>query len=767
MTTVIASDSCYGRELPHQQTTRYVNGRTSGTSSTRKLSTSYVFIFQSFVPVRSIAVKMPRPQQVYGKRSRANYDPFAIFASPQRPQYGKKHDEIDVLVDQVGELQLYQKAGEGRAPVADRTALGERSPNAGLAKRQARGEKKNKRPARQKVLEKDDGDQNREEFENNENTLEKINVAESCATVVSNRDTAEPEPHAKAPQHSDEHQETCEAEKQLLQQEEQSVETSDAPEIPLEPDEVLPTSTSSDQPSAYTHHTRDLLNLSAHGLTAFNSWSQQISTHFDLTKIAEASFGEVYRLSLLSQLPGFSRADESVFKVIALTPPEETLPKGKKDRKATLKKAEAMSKPEDVASEVKLLQRMSSIPGFTNFRDVRILQGRPGEPFVQAFKAFNQAQKAKKKDLSIFPDPGKKGSYNDDQLWAVIEMQDAGTDLEKLIENGECTAIWNVWDIFWQVVLTLAKGEEGAEFEHRDLHLGNICVRPAPYPTLSADSPPALESGKAQIDTKKKLGFTDLETTIIDYTISRCLLRSEQEGNDEGIAYHDLSQDPSVFEGDSTEEYQYDIYRYMRGAALYSDPYWEPSCPEATTAKDSSTSWRSYTPITNLIWLHFILYKLLEQLDWPSATKAPPRKKKPADYAIWKRANDLEHKLLRTQELLDPEVICQGDLTSCTDLVALALGEGWLDEADIVGMSGGGGVEEDEGLHEAEGAACGEQAGEQEFLISRDREQEPGLPSSDLASSFTHLQINVATMEERGLEAAKREAKASRKLRRR
>ncbi|KAI7474018.1 hypothetical protein KC357_g5377 [Hortaea werneckii] len=723
---------------------------------------------------------MPRAQQVYGKRSRANYDPFAIFASPQRPHYGKKQDEIDVLVDQVGELQLYQKAREGRWPVAERTALGERSPNAGLAKREARGEKKCKRPARRKVFEEDGAGQELAELGNKESVVEEVKAAESCATVVSNRDAGEPEPHTIAPQEVDSPQETGEAERPPLQQEEQSIETVDVVETPLEPvvkgiPPSLPASRSSDETDAYTHHTCELLDLSAHGLTSFTYWSQQISTHFHLTKIAEASFGEVYRLSLLSQLPGFSRADESVFKVIALTPPEMTLPKGKKDRKAALKKAEAMSKPADVASEVKLLQRMSSIPGFTNFRDVRILQGRPGEPFVEAFKAFNQAQKAKKKDLSIFPDPGKKASYSDDQLWAVIEMQDAGTDLEKLIENGECTAIWNVWDIFWQVVLTLAKGEEGAEFEHRDLHLGNICVRPAPCAASSPNPALAVESGKTQFDTKKKLGFTDLETTIIDYTISRCLLRSETDEDDKGIAYHDLSQDPSVFEGDSTEEYQYDIYRYMRGAALYSDPYWEPPYAETNTDASSTTSqhsneqhqptsWRSYTPITNLVWLHFILYKLLEQLEWPSATKAPPRKKKPADYAVWKRANDLEHKLLRTQELLDPDVICQGDLTSCADLVALALGEGWLDEADIVGAGAGGGVEEDEVFCEKE---VGEEAEEQGLLVQRSKEEGPAHPSSDLASSFAHLQINVATMEERGLEAAEREAKASRKLRRR
>ena len=81
-----------------------------------------------------------------------------------------------------------------------------------------------------------------------------------------------------------------------------------------------------------------------------------------------------------------------------------------------------------------------------------------------------------------------------------------------------------------------------------------------------------------------------------------------------------------------------------------------------------------------------------------------------------------------------------------------------------MGAGAGGGVEEDEVFCEKE---VGEEAEEQGLLVQRSKEEGPAHPSSDLASSFTHLQINVATMEERGLEAAEREAKASRKLRRR
>lgn len=433
---------------------------------------------------------------------------------------------------------------------------------------------------------------------------------------------------------------------------------------------------------AYTIHCSSLLSLSSHGITNFTEWSNQISAHFSITKIAEASFGEVYRLSLLEDLSSFSRTDESVLKVIALKSPKSALPPAsrKKEHAAALKKAEAMSKVEDVANEVKLLQRMSTMPGFTNFRDVRIMQGRPPQPFIKAFRDFNAEQKAHKKETSVFPDPAKKASYPDDQLWAVIEMQDAGVDLERYVERGECGSIWAVWDIFWQVVLTLAKGEEGAEFEHRDLHLGNICVR--------GEQPAGPPLAQAGIDTKRKLNFTGLETTIIDYTISRALLDPATKET----AFHDLStpSSASIFEGDSTEEYQYDIYRYMRGCVLAGDPYFTP--PESPPSPTGATTpWSLYTPRTNLIWLHYTLHTLLEVLLWPSSTKAPPRKKNAgADHARWKRANDLEHVLLRVQELLDPGVVCGVEgLGSAGALVGLALEEGWLDVRNVVGEEEG------------------------------------------------------------------------------
>lgn len=189
---------------------------------------------------------------------------------------------------------------------------------------------------------------------------------------------------------------------------------------PSVPDISVPEEAPLQVSNIFTKHTSSLLSLSSQSLESFDAWSAQLSSHFAVAKIAEASFGEVYRMSLLRPHPTLGRADESVLKIIALKPPPAVK---RKMSKAAKKRTDMMSSPEDVASEVRLMQRMTTIPGYTMFRDCCILQGRPGASFVSAWRSWNESQKVKGKEASVFPDPGKKASYTDDQLWAVIEMQ--------------------------------------------------------------------------------------------------------------------------------------------------------------------------------------------------------------------------------------------------------------------------------------------------------------------------------------------------------
>ncbi|KAH9881146.1 hypothetical protein J1614_001641 [Plenodomus biglobosus] len=539
-------------------------------------------------------------------------------------------------------------------------------------------------------------------------------------------------------------------------------------------------------------------------LLSFDAWAKEIEPHFAISKIAEASFSEVYRLSSTSP----NMKAESVLKVVALkTPPSAPFPcqlsaRAVRDRNAQLQKEqderfekdEYKSHVSDVLSEVRLLQNLTPIPGFTVFRSLSLLRGRPSssQAFTSAWHAWNRARPRGKK--SEFPDPAKKSSYDDTQLWAVIEMQDAGTDVEKLMEAGGLKSVWEVWDVFWGVACSIAKAEEGVRFEHRDLHLGNICVK-----SVHADS---RTGASTSIDRnlleprilnplKRKMRFSGLETTVIDYTLSRADIivednsekwspgtqeRGEEKTGQVDVAYTDLDADPALFQGDSSEEYQYAIYRYMRGAALFGNPLQheptrdpttetypeqeqeheaeqgpnvalptpnpsprqnthirfdtsdsdendtidvQPRTSPKTTTPDPQLSkqqitpphdqnnpsttknpWQSFHPQTNLVWLHFLLHKLLTHLrthnTTPSALSAlelsapvvpttPPDA--PLDAArIKKKAGKLYDVLERVSGLLCPVALGrEGAVGSVKEVVVRALEERWVGIGDVEG----------------------------------------------------------------------------------
>jgi len=59
----------------------------------------------------------------------------------------------------------------------------------------------------------------------------------------------------------------------------------------------------------------------------FQAWADSLSPYFEVKKIAEASYGEVFRLALLPTVgTNFTKADESVLKLIALRAPLPATP---------------------------------------------------------------------------------------------------------------------------------------------------------------------------------------------------------------------------------------------------------------------------------------------------------------------------------------------------------------------------------------------------------------------------------------------------------
>lgn len=193
--------------------------------------------------------------------------------------------------------------------------------------------------------------------------------------------------------------------------------------------------------------------IASQSIQKFSTWASRSATMFHVAKLAEGSYGEVYKLHLREETsrPAVSKSKlaklrvygDGVFKVVPLR--AQSGPGSKK-----------FSSIEEVVSEVKMLKYLDPIPGFARFREIHVVQGRFPESFQIAWDHYK-----KTKDDCMNPNPASKKAYPDTQLWAIVEMDDAGCELEKF----SWSSIFQIYDIFWGVAMALARAEEYALFE--------------------------------------------------------------------------------------------------------------------------------------------------------------------------------------------------------------------------------------------------------------------------------------------------------------
>lgn len=445
--------------------------------------------------------------------------------------------------------------------------------------------------------------------------------------------------------------------------------------------------------------------VSSRGIQKFSSWASRAGDMFEVVKIAEGSYGEVYKLRFRPELckQTFSKSKlarlqsygEGVFKIVPLR-----AQRGPGSKKFT--------SIEEIVSEVKMLKYLDPIPGFARFREIHVVQGRFPESFQNAWVHYKQTRPA---DDCLNPNPASKKAYPDGQLWAILEMDDAGCELEKFSWGS----VFQIYDIFWGVAMALARAEEYAMFEHRDLHLGNVCIR-----TTRSDGSmaPPMDLEIASRAYSSGFGLSRLETTIIDYSLSRADLRVDDDTVE--IAYSDLDK-KDIFGAigrDEDEILLRNTYRYMRAGVYKGKPL------DTEPTPDIPGIWAEYSPRTNLIWLLFLLKNLLKNRQpeqslrqSPPSQRQTPRKplapcspnprqashKHPKEggnphaaeksirptginseallqVSLFKKV--LEERLVSVLELLDLE---HGHEEMCcaADLVAYAIDEGWLDEKDF------------------------------------------------------------------------------------
>lgn len=315
---------------------------------------------------------------------------------------------------------------------------------------------------------------------------------------------------------------------------------------------------------------------SVSGTRDIQLWYAEWTSVCTMSKMSEGSFGSVFRIrdKKKSQL-------ETIGKLIPLKAKT-----GVGSRRASNTTIEA------AAREVQLLELMSTVPGFVVFRAAEVLIGPLPRALQDEYRAYTAREHGSNCEGS-----GAETSFPKHQAWLFIEMDNAGFELDTALEEPTDTSgllqvsmtgkrfltVKRTRDIFWGVVEALMHGEQMHSFEHRDLHLSNICVE--------------LNKGK-ELDSGYELvpPATNVNVTIIDYTLSRATMP------DNSLIFHPMS-DASVFQGDGTVDVQFDIYRHMRELV--------------TSPKTGDRGWDAYLPITNVLWLSLLLRKLMRWTPRP------------------------------------------------------------------------------------------------------------------------------------------------------
>lgn len=204
--------------------------------------------------------------------------------------------------------------------------------------------------------------------------------------------------------------------------------------------------------------------------------------------------------------------------------------------------------------------------GFVKLHAVHCVKGKYPESLLNAWDIYDTDEGSQN---------DRPDSFEHDQLYILLLYSDGGTD----VEHYKFRSATQAYSVIQQVCAALAVAEKTFEFEHRDLHWGNVLVTP----TKSKEVTVTFASECFKIQTN------GVKVTIIDFTLSRL-----SKG---GVTvFQDMSSDPEIFNGDVDADYQYEIYRMMKD--------------------ENQNDWSRFCPKTNIFWLHYLVMKFLKEVKY-------------------------------------------------------------------------------------------------------------------------------------------------------
>ncbi|XP_077287768.1 haspin [Arctopsyche grandis] len=234
---------------------------------------------------------------------------------------------------------------------------------------------------------------------------------------------------------------------------------------------------------------------------------------------------------------------------------------------------EPQKKFEEIISEIVIAMELSDLrnntynntSSFARVHRVHCVQGSYPERLLTQWDLFDELKGSE----NDYP------NFNSNQLYIVLELEHGGKDLEAFeFSNAEKS-----YALFFQIAFTLAVAEEAYQFEHRDLHWGNVLIKPTDEPNINYNIR----------GTTYSIPSCGVFANIIDFTLSRISLPQFAS-----TIYNDLANDDDLFNAGG--DYQFSIYRLMR--------------------EKNGNSWQEFHPYTNILWLHYILTKMIDGLRY-------------------------------------------------------------------------------------------------------------------------------------------------------
>ncbi|GLH03848.1 Putative serine/threonine-protein kinase haspin homolog-like Protein [Gryllus bimaculatus] len=270
----------------------------------------------------------------------------------------------------------------------------------------------------------------------------------------------------------------------------------------------------------------------------------------DCMKIGEGVYGEVFaRLN--------SHQQQTVMKIMPI-------------EGDCLINGESQKSFEEILPEIVVTVQLSklrenedfSTPNFPELIDCWCVQGKYPPRLLKLWQEYDEQKTSENDSPEILPD---------DQIFIILELSNVGSALEGFVFNSAEQS----WSAFMQVTYTLAVAEASLEFEHRDLHWGNILIKRTTDKTIRCKMYGEDHVVPAQ----------GIQASVIDFTLSRITY-------DGCCIYNNLAEDPTLFEGEG--DYQFDIYRMMRDK--------------------TENNWQVFQPYNNVLWLSYVLEKLVTEV---------------------------------------------------------------------------------------------------------------------------------------------------------